>query len=643
MWVDIALRRLWRRYLTAVVINAPLIGFLLYSRLGVPDRYVSYALPMLGDFPKGVLFDVTVVIVVLAVGCLSYERKSAGMLYLLVLIPSIAFVILFRGTDHYYFSATRAPLNAFVLYSNVTMVDEGARIVREAPLCLLLMLAVVAHYAAYRWSSTYSGRVARVAERLAASGHRLVAPAFGVLLLLLAINLHAVRAQPSVRTAIMSLSGEYDFLSALPRFIREEALKSKKLAAKPARFVLPPRASPRQVRMQGRARPDVFIITIESFNAVYLLPPTQLHPALTQEIMPFFKSLRKDGYMFSNVYTSSAYTFNGIIAVLCSQYTISESVWGRDCLPGLLARNGYTPFSFISIQQLRPYRFDNFRAMGFDRAHVFDGVLMRQGKRNVFFDIVLDNEVFGFASHVADSATRATNRPPLFVHVSTDQMHAPGNFSETSCSLYRFPATLHAETMTRRMLTSANCTDQALAGLVAHLRQSGLYDDALVIITADHAFNISFWDHTESELARIPLFVKLPKSDLTRRTLDTAQLAAQIDIAPTIVDYLGLRTDRPMYGRSLLGVADAAERRVLGISNSRLLSRATQSGAILHVHGQADITDDAARSELDALFDTVLYFDQNPTLFETTARNADQSARWTALSSAVVHPKPRVR
>ena len=59
----------------------------------------------------------------------------------------------------------------------------------------------------------------------------------------------------------------------------------------------------------------MFLITVESFNALYTLPPKELNPALTDEVMPFFKSLASDGHFFSKVYTSSAYTFDGIIAV----------------------------------------------------------------------------------------------------------------------------------------------------------------------------------------------------------------------------------------------------------------------------------------------------------------------------------------
>ena len=70
-----------------------------------------------------------------------------------------------------------------------------------------------------------------------------------------------------------------------------------------------------------------------------------------------------------------------------------------------------------------------------------------------------------------------------------------------------------------------------------------------------------------------------------------------------------------MYGRSLLAATVPASRTVVGVSGSRLLSRATKAGLQVHMHGTSDLADTATVAELNALFDTVLYFDQNPKSF----------------------------
>jgi phosphoglycerol transferase MdoB-like AlkP superfamily enzyme len=624
-----ALRDFPVHYSRAIVVNAPLLAFLLVYRLYATNLYVSYSVPVLGEFPKGFLFDLFVFLVVMLVWAVASLWRWSRALLLIVLVPAIAFLVLFRATDHYYYSATKVPLNAFVLYGNLSSANEGAAIVLGAPLVVSLLIAVALHYLAYAFSRRYRAFIERIVTALWSRRGRLVLlPLSAAVLLLLALNAHALRRQERKANVLRAASGEYMFLIGLPRFFREEALKSYALAPRPARFVLPDVDSTRVAAPTAQRRPNIFIITVESFNSLYVLPPAELHPSLTAEVMPFFKSLKSDGYMFSDVYTSSAYTFNGIIAVLCSQYTMSESVWGKDCLPQLLAHNGYEPFSFISIPQLRPYRYDNFRAMGFDRLRVFDAIRMREGKRNVYFNAMTDQELLTYAAGVADSVSRAS-RKPMFVHVSTDAMHVPGLYPHRGCGNYDFPESLQVDDLTRRMINAAHCTDRDLEEFVAHLKKSGLWDDALVVIMADHAFNLSLWKHKETELARIPLFVKLPKSDSTVRKVSVDQLAAQVDVAPTILDYLGIHSDRPMYGRSLLAIGAPAERSVAGVSSSRLLSLATSEGATLHVHGTSDVTDPATRAELDALFGTVLYFDQNPAAFEPAARSSDPTIRWS--------------
>ncbi len=611
----------WTNFLRAMLVNAPLLAFLLAYRLFSPNLYVSYTLPVLGEFPKGIVFDLFVFLVVMLVWAVGSLWKWTRAVLLVLLVPAITFLVLFRATDHYYYSATKVPLNAFVLYGNLSSANEGAAVVLGKSVMLAVLVAVLLHYLVYLFSRQYRAAFSYAVIVLQAPrGRPLLLSAAVVVALLLALDLHALRWQERRADALRATSGEYMFLIGLPRFFREEALKSYALAPRPARFILPDADRVPTATSAPPRRPNVFLVTVESFNSLYVLPPAELHPSLTADVMPFFKSLSSEGDMFTDVYTSSAYTFNGLIAVMCSQYTMSESVWGTNCLPQVLAKNGYEPFSFVSIPQLRPYRYDNFKAMGFARSRVFDAIKMREGKRNVYFNAMNDGELLTYAAGLADSVAKATTKP-MFVHVSTDAMHVPGGYPHKGCGHYEFPKTLEVDDLTRRMIDAAHCTDHDLAEFVAHLKGSGLWDEALVVIMADHAFNLSFWNHKETELARIPLFVKLPKSDTTVRKVIVDQLAAQVDVAPTILDYLGIHSDRPMYGRSLLAPRAGAGRTVVGVSSSRLLSLATKAGATLHQHGSPDVRDSAVKAQLDALFDTVLYFDQNPAAFEPAVRS----------------------
>jgi arylsulfatase A-like enzyme len=99
--------------------------------------------------------------------------------------------------------------------------------------------------------------------------------------------------------------------------------------------------------------------------------------------------------------------------------------------------------------------------------------------------------------------------------------------------------------------------DRAFGALVALLKERGLYDDALVVVTSDHGEELGehgrlgWHSHTlYDELLRVPLLVKLPGN---RRAGTTAgSLARGIDIAPTLLRALDLPVPASFEGRDLL-------------------------------------------------------------------------------------------
>jgi arylsulfatase A-like enzyme len=97
-------------------------------------------------------------------------------------------------------------------------------------------------------------------------------------------------------------------------------------------------------------------------------------------------------------------------------------------------------------------------------------------------------------------------------------------------------------------------TDEHVGQLFRLLHERGLWDGALVIVTADHGEE--FFDHGEkghknnlyAETVRIPLFVKYPGQREGRRD---ARLASQVDVLPTVLEVAGVEAEFPVHGRSL--------------------------------------------------------------------------------------------
>lgn len=102
--------------------------------------------------------------------------------------------------------------------------------------------------------------------------------------------------------------------------------------------------------------------------------------------------------------------------------------------------------------------------------------------------------------------------------------------------------------------------DQWVGRLVAKLREEGLYDDTLIVLTSDHGDEFAdhdpkaFYDrHGHSlyeELVRVPLIVKLPKQ--ARAGTRVSAVTRLIDVMPTILDVAGITpTSTRMQGETL--------------------------------------------------------------------------------------------
>jgi hypothetical protein len=120
----------------------------------------------------------------------------------------------------------------------------------------------------------------------------------------------------------------------------------------------------------------------------------------------------------------------------------------------------------------------------------------------------------------------------------------------------------HDEFLTRhneqRYLLQLGFTDRLLGRLIRQLKRQGIYDDTLIVATADHGIAFQAGVQTRrsvnqsnvEELTPVPLFVKRPAqshgriSDVYARTLD---------VTPTIADVLGWKVGYRTDGHSAFG------------------------------------------------------------------------------------------
>ena len=99
--------------------------------------------------------------------------------------------------------------------------------------------------------------------------------------------------------------------------------------------------------------------------------------------------------------------------------------------------------------------------------------------------------------------------------------------------------------------------DKQVGVIIAQLKELGRYDDALIVLMADHGEGFEerelWYDHGTSahaEQTQIPLLIKWPKSQQAGKT--DARLASIMDIAPTTLDVAKLAALPKATGKSLL-------------------------------------------------------------------------------------------
>jgi hypothetical protein len=113
----------------------------------------------------------------------------------------------------------------------------------------------------------------------------------------------------------------------------------------------------------------------------------------------------------------------------------------------------------------------------------------------------------------------------------------------------------------QRHLLQVGFTDRLLGDLIARLKESGLYDPALIVVMADHGVSFipgqlhrGLSEANAQDILPVPLFVKLPGQ---REGLISDRPVATIDVLPTIADRLGIPLPWAVEGRSAFDLAPA--------------------------------------------------------------------------------------
>ena len=275
-------------------------------------------------------------------------------------------------------------------------------------------------------------------------------------------------------------------------------------------------------------------------------------------------SLAIGGTIFSQASAQVPLTLPSHTSLLTSTYPFTNGVRdngeqvGGDLttLASILKSRGYRTSAFVGGFVLD-------RRFGLDRGFdTYDSPFKVEGEQGVD-----SADLKRPAEEVTESAIRwidANATQPFFVMVHLFDLHTP----------YILPAAVRAKFPDRGYDGALSYIDDNIGRLLGFLEKKGLLQKSLIVFLADHGESLG--DHGErthgyfvyQSTLRVPLIFHWPAGAGFPTRLD--QPVGLVDVAPSILDFLGAPRPAQFQGRSLLNTvrqnAPAAEHEVYGES-----------------------------------------------------------------------------
>jgi hypothetical protein len=151
---------------------------------------------------------------------------------------------------------------------------------------------------------------------------------------------------------------------------------------------------------------------------------------------------------------------------------------------------------------------------------------------------------------------RAGSPQPVFFYDQPKNVHqfARNDVPSPTSQHWQSPAGMNA-----RITYEVHWVDSRLGEFFNYLKQRGMYDNSIIIVTSDHgdatgefgrtSHSTSIWP----EIMRVPLIIHLPPQMREHLVYDDSRLSTLTDITPTLYYLLGHRpiAQNPAYGRPL--------------------------------------------------------------------------------------------
>ncbi|RIJ10555.1 LTA synthase family protein [Pseudomonas sp. 91RF] len=297
-------------------------------------------------------------------------------------------------------------------------------------------------------------------------------------------------------------------------------------------------------------KPNIVLVTIESLSAKYLGSNGD-----GRNLTPNLDALRKQSLYFNNFYATGTRTDRGLEAITLA----IPPTPGRSIVKRIGRESGFASLG----QQLSAVGYDSVFVYGgrgyFDNMNAF---FSGNGYRVVDQSSVDESEIhFKNAWGMADedlykqtlklADADYARQQPFLLQLMTTSNHRPYTYPENRIDIKSGNGRDGA----------VKYTDYAIGQFLEQARQKPWFDNTIFIFVADHTAGSAGKEDLPITNYQIPLFIYAPKLIEPR---ENAQLASQIDLAPTLLGLLNLDYQSTFFGRNLLADNPLPPRVVVG-------------------------------------------------------------------------------
>lgn len=362
--------------------------------------------------------------------------------------------------------------------------------------------------------------------------------------------------------------------------------------------------------------PNVILIVVDTLRADHL----SCYGAKKNQT-PIIDGLAVDGTRFSHAYSQASWTRPSFGTIFTSLYPSSHrAIHKADALPDavvtlaeVMQGAGYATVGFANNINVAPlFGFQQgFDQYTFLEPEFFFGATEAAAQLTVYNTLRLVRERFVsqtkyvenyyqpadvVSKHGLDWLAARDAKRPFFMFLHYMEPHDPYFVHPYNGEAYARVANPNPDPALADKYRDAydgaiRYLDGELAKLFAELKAKGLYDDALIVLTADHGEEFhehgGWWHGTTlyDEQLAVPLLVKPPRGGATGVVNDA--VVSSLDIAPTIIQTAGVAVPPAMVGKPLGLAAGAPAPRDHSFAESELEGnnlQAYRSGGMKVIH-----------------------------------------------------------